>query len=186
MFAATTMEDLRDIFPYPSMHSIAAFVIICTIMTTSGSTSSPAGGAGGAHEFGEFERREQGLDSFQKGMVIGFVTFAAVALLMMVLILYYLVRGTKRDIRKAQVELHEFREEFRAGTLASHKMMGRGAHEICFCPEHGDNADVCRCFKETYPPSYDNLTYTADCDDIRRQTQALLSKKKTRFEDELC
>ena len=174
-----TMDTLREL-TFPSTHFIAALVIVFIIMTTSGSTSSP----GGVGEFGEYERREQGLDSFQKGMVIGFVTFAAVALVMMVLILYYLVRGTKRDIRKAQVELHEFREEFRAGTLHSHKMMGRGAHEICFCPEHGDNADRCRCFKETYPPSYDNLTYTADCDDIRRQTQALLSKKETQFEEE--
>ena len=54
----------------PGVHCFAILVILCVIMPTSSTTAQPGhvgpGHAGGALEFGEFERSNQGLDSFQK------------------------------------------------------------------------------------------------------------------------
>ncbi|XP_033639119.1 uncharacterized protein LOC117299677 [Asterias rubens] len=112
-----------------------------------------------------------GLDNFQKGMIIGFVTFAVLALFMMILILYFLVKGTRRELKKAQVELAELREQ-RRQDVASERLQVRSRTSELQCivdEDEDDSSDLVKDEKDQYEdefdcvappsPSYDNYTY---------------------------
>ncbi|XP_038052905.1 uncharacterized protein LOC119725545 [Patiria miniata] len=170
-FSWITYQCTRAFFTIVVLISISVSPVIAATPATlagPGMPQQPVHHSGSSHKSG-------GLDSFQTGMIIGFVTFAVLALCMMLLILYFLVRGTRKELRKAQVELAELREQ-RRQDMATERLQVKGRASELRCivdEEEDDSSDLVKDENEQddgvgydyqpppSPPAYDNYTYVA-------------------------